>query len=123
MNWSFNSVLPIILALTTSVVGLGNVYGVSSDGVGCTFSPQSSYTGFNVRFYDYPLLGVEDLINDFVAYQYTTRSIRTTTTGVTDPNFSLAAPALGFSNSIYGMYLNTVNVLIDYRGYFKGMLF
>lgn len=112
------SLVSVVLALTTSAQATRNVYDTTADGVGCTAGLKSYSTGFNARFFDYcggDLIKFND--NGYVADDYALGQIRTSTSGVTEPNFNFGNGIGG--KHIYSMYnIDMWNVLIELKGYF-----
>lgn len=103
-----------------------NTVSRSSDGVGCTATVAASSTGFDATFYRYPavnLLLFDD--NNFVANDYTTRSVYATATGVTDPNFDIAVLNPLFADlPNYGLSRITLySSIVELKGYFVGMYY
>lgn len=112
------SLVTIALALISKAEAHNNRYDSTGQGHGLVAGVKTSSVGFNARFFDYP---GGDLIrfnsNDWVANEYASGEPRTSTNGVTEPNFSFW-DGLGGKN-IYSMYnINMWNVLIELKGYF-----
>jgi hypothetical protein len=114
--------IPFLLSLAGSVLAVTDISNVSYDGVGCTLQVPSSSTGFNAIFYRYPLNDYTDFNNDaWVLQSFHLHPWYTSTTGVTDPNFTFNSLQVT-SASMYGMSsLNIESASFQLHGNFIGM--
>lgn len=109
----------LLVSFLKPITATRNVWSLSEEGIGATIilkDGAAETTGFSANFYDYPWGDFIPFWNDdFVAESYTTRSIRTSATAVTSPNFSFDDG----TDNLYGLYnINMANVLIELKGYF-----
>lgn len=114
----------LLASILKPTLATRNVWSQSQEGIGATIILKDDAvktTGFSAKFYDYPWGNFIPFWNDdFVADSYTTRSVRTTATAVTSPNFSFDDS----NDNLYNMYnINMANVLIELTGYFARMYF
>lgn len=116
----------LLLSLIDTTVAQRNVWSTSANGVGASMILKDSNaveTGFDATFYQYPALNfIPFWDDDFVAGEYSSNSIVTSTSKVTDPNFYITDNI--HSAEIYGLLnINMFNVLIELKGYFVRMYY
>jgi sporulation protein YlmC with PRC-barrel domain len=112
------TLISVALALVGGTHATQNVYDTTAVGTGAYIGVATYSKGFNARFFEYP---EADLIryfsNDYVAGNYALQAPFTSTTGVTEPNFSYGWQPR--HESIYDMLnINMYNVNVELKGYF-----
>ncbi|AWU77159.1 hypothetical protein CAS74_001085 [Pichia kudriavzevii] len=95
-----------------------NVVSSTANGSGAAIGVATYSTGFNARFFAYDGGDLIDFnCDDYVANSYALGKVRTSTSLVTEPNFSFGFPVEG--EHVYDMYnINMWNVLVELQGYF-----